>query len=490
MRKRQDLILAFIKPFRTCDRYYLYSSLTNRIARVSERIFGIFEQAVVETENRRVGHEAKRIGDLMGLLPERAPQPATFPPERIRRAMEHLRLFGPRYLILSITEQCNFRCRYCVHSGAYRDRRVHSDKTMTFETIRKALTWYFSFKRGEYQVGFYGGEPLHRFDLIEEAIAFSRHSMPVDARLTFSVTTNGALLSDRVADFFAANDIQLHISIDGPPDVHNRYRVDRLGNPTFDVLWKRLTRLRNRHKAYYDRRVGFNITVAPPGRIEEISAFLDRHPRMFRFKVPVVSPLGNEPSCISEHLGLSEADWDIDYSAILDEYIDDCVRGFTPSEWCRGCYDDVFSTIHFRTMSETGNIIVSHGQCIPGKRCHIDANGTFHMCDHIGEGFPIGSVDTGYDESRIMNYLGEFGRLMDNTCASCWAIRLCRKCIPMLADGGSLSYRRLAEFCHQKKQELEIGLIRYCEALDRNKEAFEWMARAYQPVAERTNQPN
>ena len=490
MQKRQDHILAFIKPFRTRERCYLYSSLTNQIARVSERIFVIFEQAVVETENSRVRHEAKRIGTLAGLLPERSPQPATFPPERIHRAMDHLRLLGPRYLILSITEQCNFRCRYCVHSGAYYDRRIHSDKTMTAEMIRKALTWYFSFKREDYQIGFYGGEPLRRFDLIEEAVAFTRHVAPEDSRKTFSVTTNGALLSDRVADFLASNDIQLHISIDGPPDVHNRYRVDRTGNPTFEVLWKHLKRLSNRHKAYYDRRVGFNITVAPPGRIEEISAFLDRHPRMFRFKVPVVSPLGNEPSCISEHLGLSEADWDIDYSTTMDEYIGDCVRGATPSGWCRGCYDDVFSTIHFRSMSESGNLIVSHGQCVPGKRCYIDAGGIFHMCERIGEGFPIGSVETGYDDARIINYLREFGRLMDDTCVSCWAVRLCRKCIPVLADGGSLSSRRLVEFCHQKKQELEIALIRYCEALDRNTEAFEWMARAYQPTAERTNQPN
>jgi len=84
------------------------------------------------------------------------------------------------------------------------------------------------------EFSFFGGEPLLRFDLIKEIVSYIyKKDKKTQRTSSISVTSNGTLLDQSMLDYFRAENIDLCISIDGPPQVHNLNRVHKNGQGSF-----------------------------------------------------------------------------------------------------------------------------------------------------------------------------------------------------------------------------------------------------------------
>jgi uncharacterized protein len=59
-------------------------------------------------------------------------------------------------------------------------------------------------------------------------------------RVEYTIQTNGTLLDDAWAAFFKQHNFLVGISIDGPQAMHDAYRVDKGGQPTFDKVMRGL----------------------------------------------------------------------------------------------------------------------------------------------------------------------------------------------------------------------------------------------------------
>ena len=73
--------------------------------------------------------------------------------------------------------------------------------------------------------------------------------------------TNGTLLDDEWCEFFKENDYLIGISIDGPRRLHDTYRLDKGGGPTFDRV-RRGLRLLQKHGVEHNILVAVNRTNA------------------------------------------------------------------------------------------------------------------------------------------------------------------------------------------------------------------------------------
>ena len=153
---------------------------------------------------------------------------------------------GLKSLILTVTEDCNLRCKYCAYSGNYVYRREHSKKYMSFEVAKKAIDYYFSqvnqgIKYNPFKkvlVTFYGGEPLLNFNLIKKCVSYINTNYD-NIDLDYSITTNGTLLSEKIIQWLLEHDFYLHISLDGPEEEHDRCRVYENGKGTFNDVMKK-----------------------------------------------------------------------------------------------------------------------------------------------------------------------------------------------------------------------------------------------------------
>ena len=64
-------------------------------------------------------------------------------------------------------------------------------------------------------------------------------------RFQHTMQTNGTLLDDEWAAFFKEHNFLIGISIDGPGELHDIYRVDKGGGPTFDKVMRGIRLLQN-----------------------------------------------------------------------------------------------------------------------------------------------------------------------------------------------------------------------------------------------------
>lgn len=455
----------WIKPLRVDLQGYIYSAWTNRIARVNPVIYQRLASDDFPADTRS---EAIRLG----LLPAENPALAIYSESMIAQSLADLARAGPAHLVLTVTESCNYRCRYCAYSGAYRYARQHSRRNMPVDTALRAIRWYLRFRRDHFHIGFYGGEPLLHQPLIQQTVREARSHLPSGATLSFGMTTNGWLLEDAVIDFLAEQRFELFISLDGPGAIHDRYRRTVGGRPTFARVWDRVNSIRQRYPEYFSRYVNFSITLAPPDMLPELSAFMERNPDIFAGKVPKIGLLNDAPSHVLDRMGVVPFQDKLDLAPLRARYLDDRVHGRTPDGLSRACAEAAMARIQRRGMATSTTVTNSGGQCVPGTRCHVSVDGKLHMCEHGDEHFPIGHVDAGLDEAAIRSLLQRFHRLVQHHCQDCWAVRLCSKCIPQLAEGALLSKDRLKSVCAARRASIEKDLTDYCRARSRNDTCF------------------
>ena len=96
-----------------------------------------------------------------------------------------------------------------------------------------------------------GGEPtLLGIDFFRRVVELQK-PFTKDKTIANSLQTNGTLLTDEWCRFLKRHDFMVGISLDGPKEVHDRYRRDRKGSGTFDRAMRGL-RLLQQHKVDYN----------------------------------------------------------------------------------------------------------------------------------------------------------------------------------------------------------------------------------------------
>ncbi len=154
----------------------------------------------------------------------------------------HLQLFPPITQVeLILTEACNLRCRYCFETT------MLGSRSMAAETGRRAVDLLVRYSANEprLSVTFFGGEPILRLSTMEEIARYARRRAAVGGKeVDFNTTTNGTLITDRVAEVLAEQRIKALLSLDGLDTSHDRFRVDRRGRGSFAAVVRGLRRLK------------------------------------------------------------------------------------------------------------------------------------------------------------------------------------------------------------------------------------------------------
>ena len=130
---------------------------------------------------------------------------------------------------------CNLDCHYCY----YRDKRnlypetgalAHGGKPAG-RVHRPAHRGRAAGRRSAFS--WHGGEPTTLgVDFFRKAVELERKHKPAGWRIRNGIQTNGVLLDDEWGRFLAAEDFSIGLSLDGPAELHDPYRVTRGGQPT------------------------------------------------------------------------------------------------------------------------------------------------------------------------------------------------------------------------------------------------------------------
>ncbi len=129
---------------------------------------------------------------------------------------------------LSLTHDCNLACTYCY---AGEKRRC----AMTQEVADKALEFAFSFGADEVQLGYFGGEPMLEWDLLQHATYRAEELAGETVKLKKTLTTNCTLMTPEKGAWLEEHAFYLGISIDGCREMHDITRPFVGGGSSFDA---------------------------------------------------------------------------------------------------------------------------------------------------------------------------------------------------------------------------------------------------------------
>lgn len=122
------------------------------------------------------------------------------------------------------TIRCNNSCSYCQVSRRARDSAGAFD--MTEEVLHRSIRLILACPSRHITLEFQGGEPLLRFDLVQEAVRYTEErNVTAQKRIDIVVCTNLALLKDEHLDFFREHQVLISTSLDGPAFLHDLHRL-------------------------------------------------------------------------------------------------------------------------------------------------------------------------------------------------------------------------------------------------------------------------
>lgn len=134
---------------------------------------------------------------------------------------------------------CNLNCAYCYYLPKEK-MYPGSDFHMSDEVLENFTKQYIESQQvPEVTFGWQGGEPLLMgIDFFERAVAFQKKYQKPGVRIINTLQTNGTLIDTAWGEFFHEHNFLIGLSLDGPQAMHDTYRIDKAGKPT----WERVMR--------------------------------------------------------------------------------------------------------------------------------------------------------------------------------------------------------------------------------------------------------
>lgn len=536
----------FAKYRAKSGRDYVYDSLTNEILHVGPVIYaliddyGVLNQAEIFEKHRGLGEEAvlgalRQLEALQarGILRGHAPC-ATSPLNRLvcldkEQSIEEFLHQMRRMLILQLTQDCNMHCEYCYLEENY--SRVRGTASLSLDVARKAVRDFIDHRPSPCTITFYGGEPLLEFGLLQQIVFFAEeYGGRAGVEPRFSITTNGTLLSEKVIHFLVEHQFTVMISIDGPKEVHDRYRLmgskrSQCKASSHDIIMRNIARFIDLYPDYQQR--GLSITITATSSMEVLDEFFRKLQIHFplinaNFVAPLTSDFEEKrddslrkghchggacgAACVgSPCIALGKGNGEL-----IEE-------GFTPLQgkqqeipefvnWKDGCaYSGKSSPDHIvEELSRNPNvasikderpisfrnfrgeikdihrraILPSPPQhCIPNRcypgvfRTFCSARGVYHACEktETSELFKLGDVEQGFDVKAAIRLL-EACRLLGD-CGNCVGGPFCSYCPAVVSENrnsGAANASAFQKRCHNHIRGLNRRLALYTTAMETN----------------------
>lgn len=451
--------MIIYKTFKTPLAFYVYDRNTNTILRINQEEYNNLKKA--EDKLNDIEPKLLKKFQAKGYLEENIVEKIEHPQVPI---LEHHLNHRISQLVLQVTQKCNLRCSYCVYSGTY-DNRVHSNAEMDFETAKKAIDFHHehSDELEEVIVGFYGGEPLLRLDLIKECVNYISSKIE-GKKVSYSITTNGTLLDYDTMKFLIDNNFNILVSLDGPKKEHDENRKFVNGKGSFDTIMNNISQIKQ-HNSDFIKKIRFNTVINPKHNYTCIKNYFETDEIISEIDVAmnVVETLkSKENIAFHDIFYIARA---YDYFKLLLALIKKIDMKYVTKLLC---LQQVSINERYKTLNDTisiGKVVHHGGPCIPGsRRLFVAATGDLYPCERVSESsniMSIGHINNGIDLEKAKKILN-IGELTKENCKKCWALPNCMMCVAM-ADGGNIfSKEKKLSHCRQSINEVLLNLKEIC----------------------------
>lgn len=447
----------FAHFFKTYGHNYIYDVNKNSIIRVQEDVWDLLKEGY-DDENSTVKQLIEN-----GFLSDNRVKAIVHRTDEVIADYINSKI---GMITLQVTQICNLRCEYCVYSGEYHNRK-HSNSIMSVDMAKKGINFLneHSSDVKKVAIGFYGGEPLIEFDLIKEIIEYVKETI-YGKLWIFSITTNGTLLNESIIKYFYENDVQLLISLDGPAEIHDKYRRFAHSNVgTFNKIIENIELIKRTYPEYL-QNVKFNAVINQENDFTCINGF-------FNDFEAIKDTLWVRYSEIQENYKKSKAylnekyyqDINYEYFKVFLSKLGKLDAKYA-STLLLSRFTDLENTYDHLIPTELLPQFLHHGgPCIPGtQRLFLNTHGEFFPCERVSETSKvakIGDIENGLDLKKVKEILN-VGKITEEHCKNCWAIRFCTQCVASADNGNILSAELKLRGCNSVRAIIEAKFKDIC----------------------------
>ncbi len=340
--------------------------------------------------------------------------------------------------------KCNLDCQYCFY--LHKDELLHQPKQpmMDDTTLEAFIKSYIESQDGhEIVFSWQGGEStLLGLDYFKKIVQLQNKYRPSGVKIENDLQTNGILLNDEWCQFLKDNGFLVGLSIDGPKELHDKYRVTRSGKPTFNLVMAAAKRLQehhvpfnalvvvNRHNAkhpldvyrFLTKELGATYIQFTP--CVEAKDFTTTAPQFWN--ETMIPNKGSElakpghPMSIVTDWSVDPDDWGNFLNTVFIEWVNNDLGRVLVN---------LFETAVAQVMGKESQLCVTAEFC--GKGLAMEHNGDVFSCDHyVYPEYKLGNIhDRGLNEFAFSIRQHGFGMAkrdsLPSYCKSCPHLKLC-----------------------------------------------------------------
>lgn len=332
--------------------------------------------------------------------------------------------------------QCNIKCDYCFYLE--KEEQFTHQGWMDDKTLESFIKNYINASGEEVYFTWQGGEPtMAGLEFFRKAVNWQKQYCQ-NKKIHNALQTNGILLNDGWCQFLKEHDFLVGISIDGPQELHDRYRQTRSGKGTFEKVIAAIDLLKKYAIEFNTLTVVNNVNVRHPLKVYEfLKSIGSRHLQFIELLET------SEPNSRFEQRPDSYKI--IDFSVPATDYGNFMSAIF--KAWVRNDVGTIFVRQFESFVSRfLGN---GHTSCIFQEACRdnfvIESNGDLYECDHfVYPEYKIGNIAHASLPSLKSTRLTAQKQVLASECLACMYKPICNGGCPKhritRGTGGQISY--------------------------------------------------
>lgn len=379
-------------------------------------------------------------------------------------------------LLISLTDQCNLRCKYCIYSDEYKYTKKKSNNYLDMNTAEKIVKFYIEFIKESiehnptkiYNVSFYGGEPLLNLKVMLKII--DSFNEMYAKRFQYNVTTNGLNLTLDVCKELKKRNVNILVSLDGEREEHNRLRVDLKGRGSFDKVINNLKNIKKEFPEYFASKIGLAAVYDYKTDIIKNNKFFAEECSGKRLPpIKIVNRVSDINSNYYNKFTEQEKKEYLNRMHILkDEYIKGILDEQQNSSYLNGLFAMNYMMIMLRkrAFDSLPVDIPIGGSCFPGQKIFVETDGKLNICERVNGSHSFGNVDAGINIKKIAEIILNFKKKILSHCVGCPVTKICPYCFMNFENEGDFIYEQSK--CNDMVNNVKNNLYEYSSLLEKN----------------------
>lgn len=423
--------------FNICDNYVLYDPIVNMFYKIPRSLYELLENVKqIECGDeipKSLINKLEYFNKILGS--SKAFQGYSFAKPQYPfsdKQVEYMLYHRQKQLVLEMTKNCNFRCKYCILSDIYGDNDQYSLGQMSRAVLKKSLDFFIktSVDSDSLTISFYGGEPFLCFENIKWCVEYMLKNA-IGKKVSFTTTTNGSLLTEEVIDYIVAHDFRIMLSLDGPKPLHDANRILADGQATYDIVNSKLEYIKNLYPHFFEKNIIFHAVVTSRQYTNNVIGFFcDNYTNKFNYSY--VQPGYDEAKFLSKFPKVENVE---PIKCVQRDYYQETMKKIKENPYIDDnmtfLYDKEIAEVLKMRPRENGNSFWPGGTCdIGSRRIFVDIYGRIFPCEKVtytDGSDSIGDINSGFDMGKILKIIRDYEDTSER-CQKCWCANMCKRC--------------------------------------------------------------